>query len=168
MFKPSEFPSFLKTPALILGLMAGACASGLTANRSPYPNQGSRIDRPADSLPFSMMGASQEEVIQKIRDVIEVLGPYSKLGFQADGSIVECEIAPQPDMAMSMAIINVLQTLKENRTAISELPSAPPFKPDSSTLYPEILLKGSSSTELSTKEFISCIQAQRNPNPKTR
>ena len=156
---------FLKTPALLLGLAAGACAPSLTSGHqaSPYPNQESRLNRAADSLPFSMMGAPEEEVIQKVLNTLKVLGPYSKLGPQADGSIVECEVAPQRDMALSMAIINVMQTLKENRTAISELPSAPPFKPDSSTLYPEILLKGSSSTELSTKEFISCIQAKRNP-----
>jgi hypothetical protein len=162
-----------KDALMILGLAANACAPGLSATSAPLasPPMASETLEPKpprapDSMPFSMMGAPQEEVAQKTRKLLALLGPFPKLGTQADGSIVECEVAPVRDMAMSMAITNILQTLRDTPVA-PEISSTPAPKPDKLTNFPQIVLKGGSSEELTTGEFLSCIQAQRNPDAKS-
>ena len=116
-------------------------------------------------MPYSMLGAPEEEVTKKTRNLLQLLGSYSQIGPQVDGNIIECEVAPQREMATAMAIANVMQTLGKNPIQ-SPTPTVSAPKPDKGTSYPEIILKGASSEELSTGEILSCIQAQRNPNAK--
>jgi len=164
----------LKEAVMILGLTTGACAA---PNRSvvvapapqvaPAKGPETKLGKTPEALPFSMLGAPQEEVIQAVQKLLQALGPYSALGTQADGSVIECEIAPpkNADMAMKMAIGTTRDTLNQNLTP-SEPLATPAPKPDKSTSYPDLILMGSVTDELSTGEIIMVVQTKRNPNAK--
>jgi hypothetical protein len=143
----------IKGPLLALGMTIEACAPGHSAHvpaaspSAPTKAPETKLGKASIDLPFSMLGASEQEVVLTTRNILQTLGrSYTTLGLQSDGTVIECEIAPKnSDMAMPLATVNARLTLNQ----------------------PDSLLIAASSAELpSTGEKETCVQTKPNPNAK--